>query len=146
LVQWTNFFHLIVHKIFVLSLSYLRMLSDKLSSKTALYTNFGQKTCTKRPGAAVIDMQNMRLRFFYIRIELTYTYKLLICKLKNSTIFLLLYRILFLVDKKCAIFCTNAWTRWRIAIPLPKMDIAILLKLYTQCVLAFGVFPEEIHA
>jgi hypothetical protein len=41
LIRWTNFFNFIIHKIFVLRLSYLRMLSDQLFLKAELNKKIG---------------------------------------------------------------------------------------------------------
>ena len=43
------FFYFIFHKIFVLSLSYLRMLSDELFLKAELNKKIGLKTSKKGP-------------------------------------------------------------------------------------------------
>jgi hypothetical protein len=54
-----QFFYFIFHKIFVLSLSYLRMLLDELFFKAELNKKFGLKTSKKWPGAPVIDMNQI---------------------------------------------------------------------------------------
>jgi hypothetical protein len=51
-----NFFSVILHEIFVLSLSYLDMKSDELFANAKLYKKFGSKSSKKRPGSPVIDM------------------------------------------------------------------------------------------
>jgi hypothetical protein len=50
------FFLFFFHKTFVLSLSYLRMLSDDLFLKAELHKKIGLKTSKKGPGAPVIDI------------------------------------------------------------------------------------------
>ena len=59
MVRCTNFFYLIFHKLFLLSLSYLRMLSNELSFKAELNKKFGLKTSKKWPGAPVIDTSHL---------------------------------------------------------------------------------------
>jgi hypothetical protein len=54
--------HFIFHKIFLLSLSYLRMLSDELFFKAELNKKFGLKTSKKLPGDPVIDI---RINFYF---------------------------------------------------------------------------------
>ena len=57
-INWSDelIFYFISHKIFVLSLSYLRMLSDELFLKAELNKKIGLKTSKKGPGAPVIDI------------------------------------------------------------------------------------------
>jgi hypothetical protein len=56
-----QYFYFIFYKIFVLSLSYLRMLSDELFLKSELNKKFGLKTCKKGPGAPVIDISKIKI-------------------------------------------------------------------------------------